>query len=340
MSERKHKYSVILNNYNKPSDRFLTSGYGAPAANRGVYELIELAGKQEIVEGVEMLMDDSGEGGTWIGIGPANKNEIKAALDANGLKLASIIPNLWGHWRLSQGTIGARDPKMRAEAIELVKRAMDLAADVGCDHIGLWPGHDGYDYYFEADYQQLWAWWVEGMQEIADHNPDIRIGLEAKPDEPRAYSFISSNPKTLLLLRDIDRENVGVLLDIGHSLYAHENLGEVVAQTQANGRKLFHCHMNDNYNSADLDMIIGSVHTIEFIEMFYWLRRTGYDHWLSIDLFAYRTDPALSIFEAIKWMKAFDKFIDAVGLSNLDDLLKNGDPIANQRFFREKLLRA
>jgi len=340
MSERKHKYSVILNNYNKPADRFLTSGYGDPADIRGVFDLIELAGKQEIVEGLEMLMDDGGEGGTWIGIGQANKKEIKAALDENGLQLASIIPNLWGHWRLAQGTIGARDPKIRSESIDMVKRAMDLAADMGCSHIGLWPGHDGYDYYFEADYQQLWSWWVEGMQEIADHNPAIRIGLEAKPDEPRAYSFISSNPKTLLLMRDIDRDNVGVLLDVGHSLYAHENLGEVVAQTQQNGRKLFHCHMNDNYNSADLDMIIGSVHTLEFIEMFYWLRRTGYDHWLSIDLFAYRTDPALSIFEGIKWMQAFDKFIDEVGLSKLDNLLKHGDPIANQRFFREMFFSA
>ena len=31
MSERKYKYSVILTNYNKPSDRFLTAGYGDPS---------------------------------------------------------------------------------------------------------------------------------------------------------------------------------------------------------------------------------------------------------------------------------------------------------------------
>lgn len=33
-----HKYSVILNNHNKPSDRFLTSGYGDPSDVSKVYE--------------------------------------------------------------------------------------------------------------------------------------------------------------------------------------------------------------------------------------------------------------------------------------------------------------
>jgi xylose isomerase len=342
MNKSKLKYSVILNNYNKPSDRFLTSGYGAPASKRGVFELIELAGKQEVVQGLEMLMYDgadggTGDGGTWIGVGPANKREIKAALHANGLKLATVIPNLWGDWSLAHGTLGARDPRVRSKSIDMVKRAMDLAADLDCEHVGLWPGHDGYDYYFEADYQQLWDLWVEGMQSIADHNPAIRVGLEAKPDEPRGYSLISTNPKTLLLLRDIDRENVGVVLDVGHSLYAHENLGEVVALTQANGRKLFHCHMNDNYNTADLDMIVGSIHTLEFIEMFYWLRRTGYEHWLSIDLFAYRTDPAQSIVEGIKWMQAFETFVEDACQAGLDDLIVSGEPIKNQRFLRDAL---
>ncbi len=97
MSSRKYKYSVILNNFNKPSDRFMTSGYGDPAIKRSVFDLIELAGQQGILEGLEMLFDDSQDGGSsWIGIGPSNKTQIKAALDKFNLQLCSIIPNLWG----------------------------------------------------------------------------------------------------------------------------------------------------------------------------------------------------------------------------------------------------
>jgi xylose isomerase len=332
-----HKYSVILNNYNKPSDRFLTSGYGDPSDALGVFELIELAGKQGLVEGLELLMDDSDAGGTWIGIGPSNKGEIKAALDIHGLALCSIIPNLWGHYSLSHGTIGATDEKIRRRSIDMCKLAMDIAAEVGCPFIGLWPGHDGFDYYFETDHQQMWDRWVEGVQEIADHNPAIRVGLEPKPDEPRAYAFIGSVPKALLLIEDIGRENVGVCLDIGHSLYGHENLGEVVAHIQMRGNKLFHMHMNDNYNGFDLDMIFGSVHTFEFIEMFYWLRRTGYSAFMSIDLFAYRTDPPKAVAEGVKWMQTFDRFIDEVGLEKLTDLIRAEDPVMATAFLREKI---
>src|SRR3990170_1585354 len=115
MSPRQYKYSVILNNFNKPSDRFLTGGYGAASESRGVFELIEMAGKQGLVQGLELLMDDSGEGGTWIGIGPANKQAIKAAFDRYNLKICSIIPNLWGHWRYAKGTVGAADPNIRQD---------------------------------------------------------------------------------------------------------------------------------------------------------------------------------------------------------------------------------
>jgi xylose isomerase len=337
MNNKKHQYSVILNNYLKPSDRFMVGGYGDPAKNLGVYDLIDLAGSQGILDGLEMIFDANDVGGDWIGIGQESKAKIKAALDKNNLKLVSIIPDFWGHWRQAKGTLGSTDPKIRRETIDMCKRAADVAADVGCPYLGFWPGQDGFDYYFEVDYQQQWDWWVKGMQEIADHNPNIKIGLEPKPEEPRAFSLISTVPKAMLLINDIDRDNVGVCLDIGHSLYSHENLGEVVALMQAHGNKLFHCHMNDNYNASDLDMIFGSVHTLEFIEFFYWLRRTGYSGAMSIDLFAYRTDPALSVVEGVKWMQAFDRFIDKVGLDKLTELINTGDPVESTRFFREQM---
>jgi len=338
MSQRKHKYSVIHTNYNKPSDRFMGGGYGEPGSANDVYQIIEMAGKDGLVDGLELLMFESSDNGRWIGIGEPNKKEVKAGLDKYGLKLASLIPNLWGHWSQGKGSVGSTDPKMRRKSIDQCKRAVDMAAELECPYIGLWPGQDGFDYYFEVDYQKAWEWWVEGVREIAGHNPKIKIGLEPKPDEPRAYSIISTVPKALLMIEDIGLDNVGICLDIGHSLYGHENLGEVVALMQMRGNKLFHCHMNDNYNGADLDMIFGSVHTLEFIEFFYWLRRTGFDGYLSIDLFAYRTDPRGSINEGVKWMKAIDVFIDRVGMEKLTALIEEGDPVEYAHFFREQLL--
>jgi len=337
MNHRNYRYSVVANDFNKPSDRFLPSGYGDPSNDLDVFGLIECAGKQGLVEGLELLMDSRTEADSWFGISPSNRREVRSTMDKYGLELCSIMPNLAGHRRLAKGSIGSLDPRIRRECIDLCKRAMDIAAEVGCPYIGLWPGQDGFDYYFEVDHQQQWELWVTGMREIADHNHNIRIGLEPKPEEPRAYSLISTTPKSLLMVDDIGRDNVGVCLDVGHSLYSHENLGEAVALTQMR-KKLYHMHMNDNYNSSDLDMIFGSVHTLEFIELFYWLRRTEYRGFLSIDLFSYRTDPVSSVAEGVKWMRSFDRFIDEVGLSKLTELIENGDSTVTTRFLREKLL--
>jgi len=131
---------------------------------------------------------------------------------------------------------------------------------------------------------------------------------------------------------------VGVCLDIGHSLYGLENLSEIISIAQGHDNRLFHMHMNDNYRASDLDMVFGTVHTLEHIEMFYWLRRTGFDKFMSIDLFAYRTDPTQSIFEGVKWMEAIDRFVEEVGLDTLGKLIETGDPLQTTRFFREKLL--
>jgi xylose isomerase len=69
--------------------------------------------------------------------------------------------------------------------------------------------------------------------------------------------------------------------------------------------------------------------------MFYWLRKTNYSGWKSLDLFNYRTDPAASIAEGIRWMMAFDELIDRVGMDKLGELIKSGNAVENMAFFRK-----
>lgn len=328
-----NKYAAILHNYNYPTDRFNLE-YGKPGKNQHVIDLIETAGKQGLVRGLEMNMDES-DPEVCIGINFDNWKDIKSALDDYGLDLIGVSPVLWGGNDFIKGTLGASDPKVRRQALDDVKRAIELADLAGAPYINIWPGQDGFDYYFEVDYQKMYTWWVEGMQEIADFNPSLRLGLEPKPFEPRSYSFIDTVSKSLLLLKDIDRENVGVNIDVGHLLYSHESLGESVALLQAAGNKLFHLHLNDNYSDADADMMFASVHFLAFVELFYWLRKTDYKGWKALDLFPYRTDPAATIGEGVRWMMAFDNMVDDIGLDRLDKLIINSNPVENMSFFRE-----
>ena len=178
MTRPQHKYSVILNNYQRPSDRFMAGGYATEPDTRTTVDLIELAGRQGLAQGLELIAIDGPSG---IGIGSFNQREVRAALDANGLALAGVMPNLWGHAWQQYGTLGAADASTRRRSIDLCKRAMDIAAAGNCEYVGLWPGHDGADYYFEADYQRMWEWWVEGVASWPTTTPRSALAWNRNP---------------------------------------------------------------------------------------------------------------------------------------------------------------
>jgi xylose isomerase len=50
------------------------------------------------------------------------------------------------------------------------------------------------------------------------------------------------------------------------------------------------------------NMIVGSVHTFEFLEFFYWLRRTGYEAWMTIEQYPYREDGREAVAESAEWL--------------------------------------
>jgi len=102
---------------------------------------------------------------------------------------------------------------------------------------------------------------------------------------------------------------------------------------------LFHMHFNDNHASWDDDMIVGSVHSIAYIETLYWLDRTGYTGWLSMDQYPYREDGAAAIGESILWLHRFDEILQA-NRAGIDELIAEGDAVKTSRFLRKAMLDA
>ncbi len=51
--------------------------------------------------------------------------------------------------------------------------------------------------------------------------------------------------------------------------------------------------------------------------MLYWLKRTGYSGWLTLDIFPYREDGIQSATESIQWIDSILKRIDEVGMHTI-----------------------
>lgn len=317
------KHSVILGNVGNFSDRYMGGGY------QREYTLTELFDRVKSIEGVTGVELVS----NWH-VTPENAKEIKAQLERTGLKLVSIIPDHFGTKKYGRGAFSSKDPAMRRAALEETKEIIDVAKFLGGDLISLWPGQDGYDYHFQGDYIQEHSWFIEGVKQCCLYRPDMKISIEYKPREPRNFSYPATAATTLLMVKEINEPNCGVTIDYGHSTAAKENVAESVAIIKRYGDKLFHIHMNDNYCMWDDDMITGSIHTIPFIEFFYWLKRTGYEGYISTDQYPYREDGRDACNESVRWFDIFEELVDRIDENEMEGLFRSGNAVAISAFLR------
>ena len=322
-----NRYSVILGNLGNTNDRFLSTGYKEQPPKA---EMIRRAAAIEGVTGIELV-------GSW-DITRENADEMKTTLEETGLACVSIIPDLFSQRRWGEGSFSAKDAEIRRQAVEATVETAEIARRINCPMLNIWPGQDGYDYSLQADFRVERRWFMEGIREVASAFPDIRFALEYKPKEPRTHSYLARAADTLLFVEDTGLENVGVCIDVGHALYAYENVAESIVILQERGKRLFHMHFNDNYRYWDDDMIVGSVHLVEYIEMLYWLRETGYDGWYSMDQYPYREDGAGAIDASVQFLRALEKLLDASAINEIRGLIERGDPIEASHWLRKKIL--
>ena len=129
------KYAAIVHNFNYPSDRF-NPDYAKPGENQLILELIKIAGKQGLIQGVEMNMDETDDN-SCVGINTWNWKTVRTALEDSGITLIGIAPQLWGSIDFTKGTLGAADPKVRRLALDVIKRVIDLASEAGSPYINI-----------------------------------------------------------------------------------------------------------------------------------------------------------------------------------------------------------
>lgn len=318
-----NKYAIILGNLGNTKDRFCP-GY---KVNPSSEEMLKMAlEKMPHIQGIELV-------GTW-DIRPDNVTDMKKRLDDAGVVCASIIPDTFGNPLYGRGSITSIDPKVRLDALNYLRQMSEVALAMDCGIVNLWLGQDGYDYLLATDYDEERNWLTEATRTVATEFPTLRFALEYKPKEPRNFSYHARMADTILAAKETGCDNVGVTIDTGHSFYAGENVAEAVVLAKRAGNLLYHMHFNDNHGSWDDDMIVSSVRFTTYVELLFWLKKTGYDGWLSMDQYPYREDAVDAISESILWVKKYEQIVDSY-YSEIEELIKENDAIRTSRFLRK-----
>lgn len=308
-------------------DRYATEGYADPVTT---LEAIELAGQVGSLSVVDL---------NWP-FAPTDVDtaDLKAALAAAGLGAVAITPEIYNR-EFVKGGFTNPDAATRRSAIDLVSQAAELATDLGCDYVKLWPGQDGVDYPFQADHGQLWGYSVDAVRELATNFPDMKFCIEYKPREPRNRMVFSSCARTLLAIEETGCDNVGILLDFGHSLYGGESPAEAAGLALSRDR-LFAIDVNDNFRGWDDDMVVGSVHLLETFEFFHTLHAAGWEGVWQLDQFPFREDSVQAARDGIETMRGFHRALQTLDHEALRAAQDAQDALLAQRIVKRSLYAA
>lgn len=319
------KYSVFISNVGSCMDRYCAA-YGREFS---IEELFERVKSIPLLSAVDIVLTQEFKD---------NLDTVRMCIKKTGLKVASVAVDTFANPLYKKGSLSSVDESIRRQAIDDAKFAVDFANEVGCDIVTLWPGQDGYDYLFQADYIKERTLFSDALKEICEYDKNMTITLEYKIKEPRTHSYISTVGATLLMINDIGCENAGVALDYGHAALGYETPAEAVAMCKMYGDRLKHIHINDNYRLWDDDMIIGSVHTLEYLEFIYWLRKTGYSGYMTLDQFPYREDGREAVNESALWLDALESIIDKADMTRIEKVISENDAIEASKLMRKLLL--
>ena len=67
------------------------------------------------------------------------------------------------------------------------------------------------------------------------------------------------------------------------------------------------------------------MHPEDYLELVYWIRRGGYQGWLTLDIFPYREDGVRAATQCKKWMESFFQCIDRVGMDACAEVIRKAD---------------
>jgi xylose isomerase len=232
-------------------------------------------------------------------------------LDRLRLEVSAVNVNIKADPAFVNGALASPDEAVRAKAVGFIREAKDYAASLGVPQVTCCPLSDGYDYSFHTHYARAWERMVAAVREAVAYRPEITLLLEYKPSETRVHCLLDSAAKAVLLCHAVGASNVGVTVDVGHSLYGGETPAEAVAHVAMSGYP-YYVHINDNNGRWDWDLMAGTCNLWAYAEMLFYLKEFGYDGWITSDTSPVRQDAIETFSFNVRLTARIWKWLDTV----------------------------
>lgn len=258
--------------------------------------------------GIEILADVPH---AWpAGLLEERKQSLRSALAKHGLTVSNVnafMMNAVADPRQPYWHPGWTDPDPHYRAIrrEHTKRALQLAQEIGAPHITTEPGGRLMD-------KQTWN---EGVDIFYDEfmpcvalAEKLGVGLLV---EPEPGLLLERFDQYLAFSERVSSSRVGLNFDVGHAYCVGEDPQDWVAKMQSHTR---HYHLEDIAATRVHEHLIPGCGAIDFEATLAAIAATGYDGWLTVELYPYVDNADAAALQARQFLTAT---MQKMGISTL-----------------------
>lgn len=210
-------------------------------------------------------------------------DEIRRSLNENGLALSNInafmmnaVQDFWHPSWIEP------DSDFRRLRIQHTIDALVMAKKLGAPCITTEPGgplEDG------QSREEALDTFVAGLGEALRCAEEVGVGLLV---EPEPGLLIENAAQFLELVERIDSPMFGLNFDVGHFYCVGDPLVQTIERLQSYAR---HYHVEDIAATRVHEHLIPGRGAIDFASVVHAIDATGYDGWLTVELYPYLDDP-------------------------------------------------
>ncbi|QEH38322.1 D-tagatose 3-epimerase [Aquisphaera giovannonii] len=174
------------------------------------------------------------------------------------------------------------DRHYRQVRIDHTRRALSLCAELGAPHVTTEPGgplEPGQSRQAAVDL------FVEVLKPLAEHAERCGVLLLI---EPEPGLLLETTDQYEEVADKVDAPSLGLNFDVGHAFCVGEDIPRAIARM---ARQIRHYHLEDIAATRVHHHLVPGTGAIDFAEVVGAIRGTGYDGWLTVELYPFQDDP-------------------------------------------------
>lgn len=213
--------------------------------------------------------------------------EVKNLIENVNVQVAGFIPAQFRY----PTNLCIDNERIRQESIKYIREGIKVGSSMGAREISICPGHSVYPQRIKTAKEIF----CENLVILSEYAKEKQVVLLVESGTRYESDIATTVEETVEIIEKIGKDNVGILVDVGHHYVNKESLSDI-------GEKIkglpIGVHIDDNDGNTDQHLIpgLGKINYTKFLEG---LKRIGFDGFLTVELsFSYVLDPDRAAYES------------------------------------------